>query len=78
MATKRNPGKYDCYENAEPDEPLFVLLASSRVSLLAMCAAFLGLLWHALFRRPSDPAKVSEAADCARGMRGWRATYRPE
>ncbi len=27
MGTKNNPGKYDCYANAEPDEPLFVLLA---------------------------------------------------
>lgn len=27
MATKKNPGKYDCYANAEDDEPLFVLLA---------------------------------------------------
>jgi hypothetical protein len=27
MGTKLNPGKFDCYENAEPDEPLFTLLA---------------------------------------------------
>lgn len=27
MATKNNPGRYDCYANADPDEPLFVLLA---------------------------------------------------
>jgi hypothetical protein len=27
MATKANPGRYDCYANAEPDEPLFTLLA---------------------------------------------------
>lgn len=26
MATKNNPGNYDCYANAEPDEPMFVLL----------------------------------------------------
>lgn len=25
MATKNNPGDYDCYANAAPDEPLFVL-----------------------------------------------------
>lgn len=24
--TKNNPGRFDCYENAHPDEPLFVLL----------------------------------------------------
>lgn len=26
MGTKRNPGEYDCYGKAEPDEPLFTLL----------------------------------------------------
>lgn len=25
MGTKNNPGKYDCYAKAEPDEPLFTL-----------------------------------------------------
>jgi len=27
MGTKNNPGKYDCYKKALPDEPIFVLLA---------------------------------------------------
>lgn len=27
MGTKLNPGKFDCYTNALPDEPMFVLLA---------------------------------------------------
>jgi hypothetical protein len=27
VGTKNNPGKWDCYHNAEPDEPMFVLLA---------------------------------------------------
>jgi len=27
MATKKNPGEFDCYANAGPDEPMFVLLA---------------------------------------------------
>lgn len=27
MGTKNNPGKFDCYANALPDEPMFVLLA---------------------------------------------------
>ena len=26
MGTKNNPSKYDCYANAKPDEPMFVLL----------------------------------------------------
>jgi hypothetical protein len=27
MGTKSNPGPFDCYAKAEPDEPMFVLLA---------------------------------------------------
>jgi hypothetical protein len=27
MATKNNPGEYDCYGKAQPDEPMFILLA---------------------------------------------------
>lgn len=27
MGTKANPGEFDCYESAAPDEPMFVLLA---------------------------------------------------
>lgn len=27
MGTKENPGKFDCYSKAAPDEPMFVLLA---------------------------------------------------
>lgn len=26
MGTKENPGRFDCYSKAEPDEPIFVLL----------------------------------------------------
>ena len=27
MGTKNNPGKYDCYDKLDPDEPYFVLRA---------------------------------------------------
>jgi len=27
LGTKNNPGKWDCHSNAEPDKPLFTLLA---------------------------------------------------
>ncbi len=30
MATKNNPSEYDCYANAEPDEPMFVLLGRDK------------------------------------------------
>lgn len=31
MGTKANPARFDCYANAEPDEPMFVLLARDQV-----------------------------------------------
>lgn len=30
MGTKNNPGAYDCYANAEPDEAMFVLLGRDK------------------------------------------------
>ena len=30
MGTKNNPGVFDCYANAEPDEPMFVLLGRDK------------------------------------------------
>jgi len=39
MGTKENPGKYDCYANARPDEPMFVLLGRDP------SAALLVFLW---------------------------------
>jgi hypothetical protein len=32
MGTKRNPGKYDCYDRAQPDEPMFILLGRDRMA----------------------------------------------
>lgn len=32
MATKANPGKFDCYAKADPDEPLFTLRGKDPVA----------------------------------------------
>ena len=32
MGTKNDPAPFDCYANAEPDEPMFVLLARDGVA----------------------------------------------
>lgn len=67
MATKENPGAFDCYANAEPNEPMFVLLgrdkhAPALVEAWAMQRENAG----------EDPAKVAEARECARSMRRFR------
>lgn len=66
MGTKNNPGKFDCYANADPDEPMFVLLGRDPL------AGMLVRLWAA-FRRAhgEDPAKVEEANSCAAALDQW-------
>ncbi len=68
MGTKNNPGKFDCYESALPDEPMFVLLARDpHASLLVDLWADLREL-HA-----GNPSKVAEARECALTMREYFA-----
>jgi len=65
MGTKNNPGKYDCYDKAEPDEPMFVLLARDPV------ASTLVRIWI-LISRGMNKAKFAEAEACADAMDTWR------
>jgi hypothetical protein len=71
MGTKNNPGIYDCYANAEPDEPMFVLLARDRQApgLVREWAHQRALLGEA-------PAMVAEARACADAMEKWYALNR--
>lgn len=74
MGSKDNPGKFDCYHNALPDEPMFVLLArdpdfNKLVSLWAenrirdiLCGE----------RPDSDMELVNEAYHCAVTGAQWR------
>lgn len=71
MGTKNNPGSYDCYSNAEPDEPMFVLLARDPVAPLLV-------RWWAELRHDIAIEKLSEAIDCADAMNEWRRKHRPE
>lgn len=68
MGTKNKPGDYDCYANADPDEPMFVLLGrDDRAPALVE-------QWAAISEaRGTEPAKVAEARTCAAAMRAWRA-----
>lgn len=67
MGTKNNPGEYDCYAIAEPDEPMFVLIARDRD------ASALVRQWaRARQLRGEHPRKVAEAQRCADAMEAWR------
>lgn len=63
MGTKNNPGAFDCYANAEPDEPMFVLLGRDKH------APALVWLWAVLRELDGEtPEKVAEARACVQEM----------
>lgn len=67
MGTKNNPGKYDCYDKADPDEPLFTLRATDPL------APILVRLWADLANSIGvDEDKTDEASNCADDMEMWR------
>jgi hypothetical protein len=74
MGTKNNPGDFDCYANAEVDEPIFVLLGRDKFAPSLVDA------WaDARERDGEDAAKVAEARTCATNMRLWlTAKGKPE
>lgn len=71
MGTKNNPGAYDCYANADPDEPMFVLLGRDKY------APMLVRLWAEMrFLDGEEKAKVLEAHRCADDMERFRIIRR--
>ena len=69
MGTKNNPGAFDCYAKAAPDEPIFVLLGRDPLAPLAVAA------WIDAARRAGvDKAKLEEARKCRQDMLLWRPT----
>lgn len=74
MGTKNNPGRFDCYAAAEPDEPMFILLGRDRH------AAALANLWAAMRMGEEGPesGKAQEAMLCANEMLAWRLRNRPD
>lgn len=71
MGTKNDPGEFDCYANAEPDEPMFVLLARDPT------APLLVRTWVELQGMAVSIDKASEAYACANKMEAWRKANRP-
>jgi hypothetical protein len=70
MATKANPGIFDCYANAAPDEPMFVLLARDRH------APALVWLWATLREIDGEkPEVIAEARVCMASMVEWMAAH---
>jgi len=76
VGTKNDPGNFDCYANAEPDEPMFILLARDK------SAPDVIDLWADIREEKdedgSETQKVINARDIANDMREWRKANRPD
>lgn len=76
MATKNNPGAFDCYANADPDEPIFVLKATDP---LAPGTVRMWASRYEIHKRRKNKGyltlrqerKVAEAQKCADDMARW-------
>lgn len=67
MGTKNNPGRFDCLGAAEPDEPMFILLARDP------SAPTLIREWVKLRIASGESGdKLMEALDCAQKMDDYR------
>jgi hypothetical protein len=75
MGSKNNPGEFDCYANALPDEPMFHLLARDPVApyVIEFWAVRRTELIESGERPESDRAMVAEALECVQKMREWRS-----
>lgn len=64
MGTKNDPGEFDCYAKARPDEPLFVLLARDPA------APFVVAFWTAIHEAMGDTSsdKLGEAHAVSKDM----------
>jgi hypothetical protein len=74
MGSKIQPGKFDCYANALPDEPMFVLLARDPDfwRLVHKWAKRRQKDIQCGLRPQSDAALVAEAEECAWAGQEWR------
>lgn len=78
MGTKLKPGDFDCYGNAEPDEPMFILLARDAAApeIVENWANRRLAMINRGEKPESDKAMITEARQCAEAMRAWRKANR--
>lgn len=74
MGSKNEPGNFDCYANALPDEPMFILLGRdpSAPDLVDRWADERHVAIMKRERSAADLGMVKEARECANKMREWR------
>ena len=78
MGTKNNPGKFDCYANAEPDEPMFILLGRDphAADAVRKWAYDRETMIERGAKPPEDMRMVVEARECADAMERYATERR--
>jgi hypothetical protein len=74
MSTKNNPGPFDCYANAHPEEPMFVLLGRDRYAgalVREWARARKSAANRTVMSSIKDMEQVNEAKLCADAMDSW-------
>ena len=74
MGTKANPGEYDCYEKALPDEPIFILMGRDPTAptILRQWATYREAQIASGTRPQEELPQVQEARNLADEMAEWR------
>ena len=89
MATKQNPGEYDCYAHAAPDEPLFTLVAKDPLApilvriwvLLRECRPDSAIMKQIIYARASlkrakkQPIKPQKAVEAQQCAKDMETWY---
>ena len=77
MGTKSEPGRYDGYDKAEQDEPVFTLLARDPLAPILIRLWADMRQWSEHETGPDSAMQRKEARQCAEAMDIWRKAYRP-
>jgi hypothetical protein len=76
MSTKNNPGKFNCYEKAEPDEPMFVLLGRDPVA--SFVVRYWAVLRAATGENLNSDEQITKALQDADAMEAWARKFGKE
>jgi hypothetical protein len=72
MGTKNNPGRFDCYTYAEPDEPMFIVLGRDAAGPMAVRAWIDQRI--ASGKNKPDDQQIVDAREIADAMEQYRAS----
>lgn len=73
MATKIEPGAFDCYSRAKPDEPMFILLGRDKAAAKAVRYWVLERIKTG--KNKATDHQIIEAYECAQAMEAYEERH---